>query len=97
MPILADYLYKVYMNTQTFDVRKRWIDLANKTLVGKTIAEVRYLTDEEMKGMAWYCNPPVIIFTDGSYILPMRDDEGNDGGAMCGASASGEEYVLPVI
>ena len=56
-----------------------------KTLVGKTIKEVRYMTDEEADQCMWYKKPIVIIFTDGTYIYPMMDDEGNDGGAIYGS------------
>jgi hypothetical protein len=51
-------------------------------LKGKTIADVRYMTEDEAREMMWYHRPLVIIFTDGSYIFPSQDDEGNDGGAM---------------
>tara|TARA_R100000655_G_scaffold109283_1_gene163366 strand:- start:678 stop:1310 length:633 start_codon:yes stop_codon:yes gene_type:complete len=51
-------------------------------LNGKTIKEVRRLTQEEMNSLGWHSNPLVIIFTDGTCIIPQRDDEGNDGGAM---------------
>ena len=64
-----------------------------KVLVGKTIKEVRYMTDEEAKESMWYNKPLVIFFTDGTYIYPMMDDEGNDGGAIYG---SHNELNFPV-
>ena len=51
-------------------------------LTGKTIASVRYMTEQECKRMMWHSRPLLIRFTDGSYIIPQMDDEGNDGGAM---------------
>jgi len=51
-------------------------------LTGKTIASVRYMTEQECNGLMWHKRPLIIRFTDGSYILPQMDDEGNDGGAM---------------
>jgi hypothetical protein len=59
-----------------------WTKLINKNLKGKTIKNVRYLTDKEMEGMMIYKRPIAIFFTDGNFIVPMSDDEGNDGGAM---------------
>jgi hypothetical protein len=50
-------------------------------LKGKTIIDVRYLTDEEMADTGWYKNPLVLIFSDGSYMMAQSDDEGNNGGA----------------
>jgi hypothetical protein len=40
------------------------------------------MTEQECKGMGWYKRPLVIRFTDGSFLLSQKDDEGNDGGAM---------------
>jgi len=56
-----------------------------KVLVGKTIKAVRYMTDKEAEDSMWYNKPLVIFFTDGTYIFPMADDEGNNGGALDGS------------
>jgi hypothetical protein len=61
---------------------KKWETDIKKHLVGKTVANVRYLTDKEQQGMGWYRKALVIIFTDGSYMFPSADDEGNDAGAL---------------
>lgn len=74
---------------------KQWEADINKFLKGKTIKEVRYLTEAETKQSYWYKRPIVIVFTDGSYIIPMADDEGNDGGAM--STSSKELPTIPVI
>jgi len=52
-----------------------------KYLIGKTISEIRYLSDEEMKMFGWYKNPMVIMLNDHTQIVLQSDDEGNDGGA----------------
>jgi hypothetical protein len=51
-------------------------------LVGKTIASVRYMTEQEAHEALWSSRPLIIRFTDGSMLIPQMDDEGNDGGAM---------------
>lgn len=51
-------------------------------LNGKTIEKVTWLSDKDMEHMMWYKRPIVIHFTDGSFLIPQSDDEGNDGGAM---------------
>ena len=83
-------------------VRKNWNTIAQNFLVGKTIENARYLSKEEMNECFgeedYYVGmkvPLVIEFTDGSWIFPMSDDEGNDGGAL--ATSSQEEPTLPVI
>ena len=51
-------------------------------LVGKTIQSVFYLGAGDMENMGWYKRPVVIQFTDGTFIIPQSDDEGNDGGSI---------------
>ena len=75
--------------------RARWEWTARNMLVGKTIAAVRYMTEEEAADSYFDSSPIVIIFDDGSYIFPMRDDEGNDAGAL--ATSDEENPTLPVI
>jgi len=74
---------------------KQWEVDINKFLKGKTIKEVRYMTEQETQKSYWYKRPVVIIFTDGSYIIPMADDEGNDGGAM--STSDKDLPTIPVI
>ena len=54
----------------------------NEYLKGKTIKEVTFLSDGDMENMMWYKRPVMIHFTDGSFIIPQSDDEGNDGGSL---------------
>lgn len=54
----------------------------NKYLKGKTIKEVTWLSEKDMENMMWYKRPVIIHFTDGSFVIPQSDDEGNDGGSM---------------
>ena len=61
---------------------QKWEDKCSKELVGKTIKEVRYMTDKEVEEYGWWKKVLIIFFNDGSYILPSMDDEGNDGGAL---------------
>tara|TARA_R100001530_G_scaffold136286_1_gene116223 strand:- start:2382 stop:2633 length:252 start_codon:yes stop_codon:yes gene_type:complete len=77
------------------DTRKRWTKDIEKFLVGKKITHVRYMTKSEMKEADWYHNSIIIFFDDGSWINPMADDEGNNGGAL--ATSSKTLSVIPVI
>lgn len=78
-------------------IERTWTNYAKERLVGKQIKSVRYLSNEEAKGLDWYSRPVVIELNDGSLILPSRDDEGNDGGAMFGQSNQGVDWTFPVI
>ena len=51
-------------------------------LEGRQIVRVRYMTKEEADGWGWYKRPLVFLLDDKSFLVPMRDDEGNDGGAI---------------
>ena len=73
----------------------KWEKRISSKLVGKTIAKIEYLTSEEGEEMMWYKLPLVITFTDGSWIFPMADDEGNDGGSLA-TSIKGLE-TIPVM
>jgi len=78
------------------DLREHWGNLASNFLVGKTIRRVRYLNDREREDIGWDHSGLVIEFTDGQWIVAMRDDEGNDAGSIWTSSQS-EINVIPVI
>ena len=59
-----------------------WTDLVSEHLVGKTITKVEYIGDEEMEYSMWYKRPIAIQLDNKYWLVPMMDDEGNDGGAM---------------
>lgn len=64
-------------------------------VVGKTVKRVRYMTDDEMEDCMWYACAFVIEFTDGSWIAPMADDEGNNAGALMTSDKDhGTIYVI---
>lgn len=65
-----------------------------KELNGKAIREVVRLSDSECTEMGWYKKPVVIIFTDGSWMIPVCDDECNDGGSMIYHNLNDEETII---
>lgn len=71
-----------------------WEQKAQKALIGKKVTAVRYLSKEEKEQSFsdWYSVPLVVFFDDGTYLIPMRDDEGNDAGALLT-----NEEVFPVF
>jgi len=79
------------------DVKKenlndKWTKFAEKQLLGKKIIKVDYLSDDEAKDSMWYNKPVIFQLDNGAWVYPMRDDEGNDGGAL----VVGKE-TLPVL
>lgn len=83
------------MERNTKQLKKKWSAAISKVLVGKTIKEIRYLTDQEQEQFDWLDSSVVIVFTDGSWIIPMSDDEGNNAGAMMTSDPKME--TIPVI
>ena len=72
-----------------------WTDLVTKNLVGKKITRVEYVTEIEMIDSMWHKRPIAIQLDNKYWLIPMMDDEGNDGGAM---STTFEDLsVIPVI
>ena len=59
-----------------------WTDLVAKNLVGRKITKVEYIPKEEAEDSMWYKRPIAIQLDGGHWLVPMQDDEGNDGGAM---------------
>lgn len=71
------------------DIKERYanyITMEYGSLVGKTVAQVRTLTDAELEQFMWDGGGSevafVVFFTDGSFIIPSRDDEGNGAGTL---------------
>jgi len=59
-----------------------WRQLSLEKLKGRTVMDVRYLTDDEMEDLGWYEKSLVIFFEDDSFIFASADDEGNNAGAL---------------
>jgi hypothetical protein len=62
-------------------------------LKGKVVSGVRRLNSSEISSLMWSDKgavPPFVIeFSDGAYIIPMCDHEGNGAGTLCYADSTG--------
>ena len=67
-------------------IRNYWTDIAKKHLVGKKIVAVEYM---------WYKKPIAICLDNKHWLIPVMDDEGNDGGAI--STTISELKTIPVI
>lgn len=61
---------------------KEHTKIAKNLLVGRTITDVVYLSKFDCEQSLWNERPIMIILDDNSTVIPMADDEGNDGGAL---------------
>jgi len=83
------------MTNQKSSNENSWEKRIAKSLVGRKIVDIRYLSAEEADSCGFY-NQPICLFLDnGEWIMPMRDDEGNDGGAM--ATSYKNLSTIPVM
>lgn len=73
----------------------RWNKAAADLLVGRKIVGARYMNIEEAEAAGWSQRPVVLFLDNGLQVYPMRDDEGNDGGAL--ATSDDANSVLPVL
>ena len=73
-----------------------WPGTANIVLKGKKIVEVDYMSQTEADNYGWNKRPITFILDDDTRLIVMRDDEGNDGGALAYLN-EGVDSVLPVL
>ena len=80
------------------DAEKYWKERANDLLLNKKIVAVEWMTEDESENIGLYSRPVCLKLNDGTWIVPMRDDEGNDGGALSiSADIPEKEEVLGVF
>ena len=53
-----------------------------KALLGLEIVAIEYMSKAEIDHAGWDSRPFCIKLSNGAWLYPMRDDEGNDGGAL---------------
>ena len=73
-----------------------WSGTANIVLKGKKIVSVGYMGQTEADNYGWSKRPVTFILDDDTRLIVMRDDEGNDGGALAYIN-EGVDSVLPVL
>ncbi len=75
--------------------KARWGLAATKSLKGKVVKSVRYMSEKEREEYGWYNCAAIVVFEDGSWLMPSTDDEGNDAGALF--SSDPDLDTIPVI
>ena len=75
---------------------KYWTKTAENVLLGRRILKVEYMQDKECNDYMWYKKPITFILDNGTRVIAMQDDEGNDGGVLTCLTEDKEE-VLPVL
>lgn len=62
--------------------KQDYLDREFGSLVGKTVSGIRAMSDRELDEMMWYKGEVGVVleFTDGTYLILSKDEEGNGAG-----------------
>ena len=82
------------MNKQ--EITNRWTEIAENALLGRQIVRVEYMKQDECDRYSWAKRPITFMLDNGTRVIAMCDDEGNDGGVLTCLTKDKEE-VLPVL
>ena len=83
--------------SQTLEFTKSIQPKLNEVLKDRTIAAVRYMSQEEAKSMSWDKRPLVLHLDNGTLLFISRDDEGNDGGSLFYQTRDNKDGVFGTI
>ena len=78
------------------NLTEKWTKYAKKRLLDRKIVKVEYMTSDECNEYMWYKRPITFILDNGTRVIAMQDDEGNDGGVLTCLTEKSED-VLPVL
>ena len=73
-----------------------WEEIAKTIMVGKKIVDAGYIDKIEAETYLWNNRGVWFQLDDGTRLICMRDDEGNDAGVLAYLN-EGVDSVLPVI
>ena len=74
---------------------KDWEKKIKAYLLNQKIVSIRYMPNKEAKYQDWYKRPIQIKLSNGVWLTPSQDDEGNDGGSIY--TNIKELPIIPVI
>ncbi len=72
-----------------------WTNTAKHVLEGRTIKQVRYMTEDECEELMWDERALVLELDDGTLVWPSSDEEGNQAGVLF--TNIDEASVLPAL
>ena len=78
------------------NLTEKWTKYAEKRLLDRKIVKVEYMTSDECNEYMWYKRPITFILDNGTRVIAMQDDEGNNGGVLTCLTEKSED-VLPVL
>jgi hypothetical protein len=76
-------------------LEKKWANTIAKKLIGRSIVSIEYISNDESKQNMWSKRPIAIELDDGNWLVPVMDDECNDGGSM--TTTYKDLAIIPVL
>lgn len=70
------------IDTNEQSIQEYWTEKINKELLGRKITKIEYLTQKELDDNMWDKSPIAIELDNKIWLVPMADDEGNNGGSI---------------
>ena len=70
------------IDTNEQSIQEYWTEKINKELLGRKITKIEYLTQKELDDNMWNKSPIAIELDNRIWLVPMADDEGNNGGSI---------------
>jgi len=64
------------------ELTEYWTRRVEKFLLGQKIVKVEYMSEKDADDMDWASRPIQILLSNGIWLTPTQDDEGNDGGSI---------------
>ena len=77
------------------ELTEYWTRRVEKFLLGQKIVRVEYMSEEDAEEMDWASRPIQILLSNGVWLTPQSDDEGNDGGSI--GTNHENPTIIPVI
>jgi len=74
---------------------KDWEKKIKAYLLNQKIVSIRYMPNKDAKYQHWHKRPIQIKLSNGVWLTPSQDDEGNDGGSIY--TNIKELPIIPVI
>ena len=72
----------IRISKESDDAVSYWTRRVEKFLLGQKIVKVEYMSEEDAEDMDWVNRPIQIRLSNGIWLTPTQDDEGNDGGSI---------------
>ena len=92
----ADAIWARVMN-KVKPTKNKLIGMAEKTILGNTIVEIRYLSKDECDELGWAQSSIVLVLNNGTILIPSQSGEGGGAGSLIGQTLNGKELSFPPV